>query len=60
MSLKIDHGNIWTDGQGKEFEIVKIDNDSDDSWVEYINVKTGQEYSCRLEAFKDRFFPVAK
>lgn len=52
--------DIWTDGQGKEFEIVKLDNNSDDTWVEYINVKTGQEYSCRLEAFKDRFFPVAK
>jgi hypothetical protein len=52
--------DIWTDRQGKQFEIVNIDNNTDDAWIEYVNVDTQQEYSCRLEAFKYRFFPVVK
>ena len=54
----IGEGSMYCSNQGKEFQIVKIDNDPDGSWVDYINVETGQEYSCRLEAFEARFHPV--
>lgn len=33
-------------------------NEETDPWVEYINVDTMQEYSCRQEAFLSRFSPL--
>lgn len=29
--------------------------DENDPWVDYVNIKTLQEYSCRQEAFLARF-----
>lgn len=36
-------------------EVVQIDKQL---WVHYNNVKTGDKYSCLLEAFSERFQPL--
>jgi triacylglycerol esterase/lipase EstA (alpha/beta hydrolase family) len=47
----------FTDGKGSNFRVVAKynPNEEHDPWVKYINEKTKQEYSCRLEAFLARF-----
>lgn len=42
----------------KVFEITALPILDNDPWVHYINVQTKNEYSCRLEAFLDRFKPM--
>lgn len=39
-------------------EITSLENPIGDPWVSFKNVKTGQEYSCRLEAFLHRYTPM--
>jgi hypothetical protein len=51
-------GQEWTSGNGVRFQIKDMITE-DDAWVSYTNVKTLQEYSCRLEAFRQRFQPLA-
>lgn len=50
----------FTDTQGTIFEVTATfcPNEENDKWVEYYNTKTGQEYSCRMEAFLARFHPL--
>ena len=48
-------GQRWTSVDYKEFEILDLTALEDDAWVTYRNTATGQEYSCRLEAFRHRF-----
>lgn len=50
-------GQVWQGGDNS-FRITNLIISEDDAWVEYTNVKTLQEYSCRLEAFKHRFQPI--
>jgi triacylglycerol esterase/lipase EstA (alpha/beta hydrolase family) len=47
----------FTDGQGNKFRVIAKynPNEENDPWVQYINEKTKQEYTCRLEAFLARF-----
>jgi hypothetical protein len=47
----------WTDGKGTIFLLKAIysPNEEQDPWAEYINIKTTQSYTCRLEAFEHRF-----
>jgi hypothetical protein len=45
-------------GLDREFEITGLPVVEDDQWVEYYNINTKQTYSCRLEAFLDRFSPT--
>lgn len=40
------------------FEITALPLVENDQWVEYVNEHTKQPYSCRLEAFLDRFTPT--
>lgn len=35
-------------------EVIQVDNKL---WVHYNSVKTGDKYSCLLEAFSERFHP---
>lgn len=44
----------YGDAQGRVFELVHV-TDEQDPWAHYTNKQTGQEYSCRLEAFLARF-----
>ena len=42
----------------KEFVITDLPILDNDAWVAYSNIKTKEQYSCRLEAFLDRFSPT--
>ena len=48
---------MYTSHEGKVFKIkgVYTKDDESDPWVDYVNIKTLQEYSCRQEAFLSRF-----
>lgn len=50
----------FTDGHGNTFKVVARynPNEENDPWVKYFNIKTNQEYTCRLEAFLARFSPL--
>ena len=50
---------VWTDSYSNRFEVLATysPNEDNDTWVEYRNMATGQEYCCRLEAFQSRFHP---
>jgi hypothetical protein len=48
-------GSVYKDATGKEFTVKMVDHTADGSWVHYQAVGTDQEYSCLVEAFKERF-----
>jgi len=50
----------WLSSDHKPFELTAIytPNEEQDPWAQYKNSSTGQEYTCRLEAFEARFQPV--
>ena len=52
-------GQVWTSGDSSRFQIKDMTVTEDDAWVTYTNTTTLQEYSCRLEAFRHRFHPLA-
>jgi len=52
-------GQVWTSNDGARFQIKDLMITEDDAWVAYSNVQTLKEYSCRLEAFRQRFQPLA-
>lgn len=49
----------WASKEGTLYEVISTysPNEDNDTWVEYKNCTTGQEYQCRLEAFQSRFTP---
>ena len=49
----------WAATDGTLYEVISTysPNEDNDTWVEYKNCTTGQEYQCRLEAFQSRFSP---
>ena len=48
----------YTDSHGKRFEVISVWTPDDESstMVRYVNNATGDDYTCRLEAFLSRFF----
>ena len=50
----------YSDKEGRTFKCTSLyaPNEEGDTWVEYHNESTGQEYTCRLEAFLSRFTPI--
>ena len=46
---------VWVGSDAKEFHVTEILVHDGDLWVEYVNIVTRENYSCRLEAFADRF-----
>ncbi len=51
-------GEVVTSDEGYIVSSVKgvyTKDDENDPWVDYVNVKTLQEYSCRQAAFLSRF-----
>ena len=50
--------SVWRDSSGKEFYIEMIDHTADGSWIHYRAVGTDREYSCLIDAFKERFTKV--
>jgi len=51
----------WASTDNTVFEVIATynPNEEQDPWVKYRNVATGQEYTCRQEAFESRFSPLA-
>ena len=43
---------------GKIFAVEEVKQVDKELWVHYNDVKTGDKYSCRLEAFSERFQPM--
>ena len=48
----------WTSSDAKWFQVTGLMVTENDDWVTYTNVKTLQEYSCRLAAFRQRLRPL--
>ena len=56
--MKIEAGQLWETTERKEFRVVGVVDINDQTWVHYINSKTGQEHSCYKESFEARFTPI--
>jgi len=54
----IERVKFWNDGQGHDFELVRVWEQEGDPWAEYKNCLTEQVYTARLEAFRARFSPM--
>ena len=48
----------FTSLDGKIFAVEEVKQVDKELWVYYNNVKTGDKYSCLLEAFSHRFQPL--
>jgi hypothetical protein len=48
----------FTSPDGKIFTVEEVKQIDSELWVYYNNIKTGDKYSCLLEAFSQRFQPV--
>jgi hypothetical protein len=53
-------GSVYRGTDSEEFEIKALytPNEDPDAWVSYTSRRTQVEYSCRLEAFLNRFTRV--
>ncbi len=45
----------WTDSQGSEFQVVKVESTNNKSWVHYTKLGTDNQYKCYIDAFTNRF-----
>jgi len=50
-------GSKYKDSTGKEFSVRLVDHTMDGTWVHYSD-QTGRDYSCLIDAFKERFTKV--
>jgi len=48
----------FTSADGKIFVVEEVKQVDSDLWVYYHNSITGQKYSCLLDAFSQRFWPM--
>ena len=48
----------FTSLDGKIFTVEEVKQIDSELWVYYTNIKTGDKYSCLLEAFSQRFQPM--
>jgi selenocysteine lyase/cysteine desulfurase len=48
----------FTSSDNKVFVVEEVRQIDRDLWVYYNNAKTGQKYSCLLDAFTQRFQPL--
>jgi hypothetical protein len=48
----------FTSANGKIFVVEEVKQIDKELWVYYHNAETGQQYSCLLDAFSQRFHPV--
>jgi hypothetical protein len=58
MSKPLEQTRLWA-GRDVTMEVLAIWNPNEelDPWVKYRNILTGQEYECRLDAFRTRYTP---
>ena len=57
--MKVEKGQVWSSINRTEFRVLEIVDVEDNTWVHYINTKTGQEHSCYKDSFLARFTPIA-
>lgn len=50
--------DLYRTTDDKNFKVIGLELKDNDPWVTYTNTQTGQEYSCRQEAFLSRFSPL--
>jgi len=50
---------LYTSYNRDQFEVIEHYLKDQDPWVRYRNTQTGQEYTCRQEAFLQRFCLLA-
>jgi hypothetical protein len=48
---------VYTDGHSRFFYVVERYQIDQTDWVRYTNT-TGEEFTCRKEAFDERFIPM--
>ena len=48
----------FTSQDGKIFTVEEVIQIDKELWVHYNNSKTGEKYSCLLDAFSERFKPL--
>jgi hypothetical protein len=48
----------FASADGKIFTVEEVVQADKELWVYYNNTKTGEKYSCLLEAFSQRFNPL--
>lgn len=48
-------GSYWSAVNGTEFRVIDVVEAAGNTWVHYIGVDTGLEYSCWVESFVHRF-----
>ena len=48
----------FTSADGRVFIVEEVRQVDKDLWVHYHDAKTGQQYSCLLDAFSQRYFPL--
>jgi len=53
-------GSKYKDANGREFEITYVDHNMNGSWVHYTEVGTDKQFSCLIDAFKERFTKVVQ
>lgn len=53
-------GTFWRDSDGNRFVVTLIDHNMNGSWVHYrgAHLLAEREFTCLLDAFKERFTPV--
>ena len=51
-------GSIWRDAEGREFEVNYVDHNMNGSWVHYTQLGFDKQFSCLIDAFKERFTRV--
>jgi uncharacterized protein len=54
----VEKDQTWTSSDQNEFRVITVVDVEDNTWVHYINTKTGQEHSCYQESFESRFRPI--
>lgn len=48
-------GSVWSAINGTEFRVLSVVDADGHTWVHYISVDTGMEFSCWIESFVNRF-----
>lgn len=48
---------LWS-ANDQKFILLEVQYRDGDPWVRYQNQRTNEEYTCRQEAFLDRFRPL--
>lgn len=51
---------LYRDASGQTFQVKFVDHNMNGSWVHYSRVGDDHQYSCLIDAFKERFQPVEK